>query len=157
MHVLVAVNQTKSSEKVIKWTIANLKVQPTDRISVLTSVEPPEELGFYLAAGAAMYSPTFIEEIKQTAENSAHQYLKKVLTELKSAFGNEIHIELLVAHGHARDEIVDYCNKQVKEHADHEHLLVVGSRQLNALKRAFAGSTSDYCLHHCDCPVLVIK
>jgi nucleotide-binding universal stress UspA family protein len=36
-------------------------------------------------------------------------------------------------------------------------ILVIGSRGLGTFKRAFLGSTSDYCVHHCQCPVIVVK
>lgn len=58
---------------------------------------------------------------------------------------------MVVGRGEVRDEIVDYV-ESVK--AD---LLVIGSRDLSTLKRTFIGSTSDYCVHHCHCPVMIIK
>lgn len=59
--------------------------------------------------------------------------------------------EMVVGRGETRDEIVDYV-QSVK--AD---MLIMGSRDLGALKRTFIGSTSDYCVHHCHCPVLIVK
>lgn len=76
-------------------------------------------------------------------------------------------VEMVVGRGEVRDEVIDYVTN-VK--AD---MLVVGTRELGALKRyhvnpctqrlspqlgrTFVGSTSDYCIHHCHCPVLVVK
>ncbi len=59
--------------------------------------------------------------------------------------------ETAVAKGDVRDEIVD-CVESCG--AD---LLIIGSRGLGAIKRAFLGSTSDYCVHHCHCPVVIVK
>jgi nucleotide-binding universal stress UspA family protein len=58
---------------------------------------------------------------------------------------------MIVGRGETRDEIVDYV-ESVK--AD---LLILGSRDLSTLKRTFVGSTSDYCVHHCHCPIMIVK
>lgn len=36
-------------------------------------------------------------------------------------------------------------------------VLIVGNRGMGALKRAFLGSVSDYCVQHASCPVIVVK
>ncbi|TPX65124.1 hypothetical protein SpCBS45565_g05401 [Spizellomyces sp. 'palustris'] len=57
----------------------------------------------------------------------------------------------IALRGDPRDELV-YKTKEL--HAD---LFVIGSRGMGAIKRAFLGSVSDYCVHHCACPVLVVR
>lgn len=42
----------------------------------------------------------------------------------------------------------------IEENAD---MVVVGTRGLGKVKRAFLGSVSDYCVHHSPVPVLVCK
>ena len=44
----------------------------------------------------------------------------------------------------------------VKECQD-ANMVVVGSRGLGAVRRTLLGSVSDYLVHHCHCPVLVVK
>lgn len=39
----------------------------------------------------------------------------------------------------------------------HPDVLVMGSRGLGALKRVLMGSVSDHCVHHCNCPVLIVR
>ncbi len=51
--------------------------------------------------------------------------------------------------GDAREELV-FKTDQLKP-----SMFVIGSRGLGAIKRAFLGSVSDYCVHHCKCPVIV--
>ena len=36
-------------------------------------------------------------------------------------------------------------------------VFIVGSRGLGAVKRTLLGSVSDYCVHNCACPVLIVK
>ncbi|KAJ0095759.1 hypothetical protein Patl1_14984 [Pistacia atlantica] len=36
-------------------------------------------------------------------------------------------------------------------------LLIVGSHSRGAIKRAFLGSVSNYCVHNAKCPVLVVR
>lgn len=57
----------------------------------------------------------------------------------------------IALRGDPRDELV----RKVKElHAD---TLILGCRGLGMVKRALLGSLSDYCVHHCECPVVVVK
>lgn len=58
---------------------------------------------------------------------------------------------MIVGRGETRDEIVDFVE------TNKAGILIIGNRGLGALKRTFLGSTSDYCIHHCHCPVLVVK
>lgn len=44
----------------------------------------------------------------------------------------------------------------VKE-CEHAQLVVVGSRGQGAVRRTLLGSVSDYLVHHCHCPVLIVK
>ncbi|WZY83659.1 hypothetical protein YC2023_030043 [Brassica napus] len=53
--------------------------------------------------------------------------------------------------GDAKDMI---CQAVEQMHVD---LLVVGSRGLGKIKRAFLGSVSDYCAHHAKCPILIVR
>jgi nucleotide-binding universal stress UspA family protein len=35
-------------------------------------------------------------------------------------------------------------------------VLVLGTRGMGTFKRAFLGSVSDYLVHHCTCPVIIV-
>ncbi|RHN58364.1 putative universal stress protein A [Medicago truncatula] len=39
----------------------------------------------------------------------------------------------------------------------HADVLVMGSRAFGPIKRMFLGSVSNYCAHHSECPVTIIK
>lgn len=53
--------------------------------------------------------------------------------------------------GDPRDELVRKA-QELKASA-----VILGSRGLGAFKRAFLGSVSDYVVHHCPAPVIVVK
>mmetsp|Transcript_11542 Transcript_11542/g.18806 ORF Transcript_11542/g.18806 Transcript_11542/m.18806 type:complete len:184 (+) Transcript_11542:187-738(+) len=53
--------------------------------------------------------------------------------------------------GNARDAICDWVE------AHKPDIVVVGSRGLGLVKRIVLGSVSDYLVHHCKCPILVVK
>jgi hypothetical protein len=56
-----------------------------------------------------------------------------------------------LSSGDAREII---CNGTKRWNID---LVVMGSRGMGALKRTFLGSVSDYCVHHCECPVAIVR
>ncbi|KMS94750.1 hypothetical protein BVRB_015640 [Beta vulgaris subsp. vulgaris] len=62
-----------------------------------------------------------------------------------------VRVETLIFEGDPKEEI---CKAVEQVHMD---MLVIGSRGLGGIKRAFLGSVSDYCAHHAGCPVLIVK
>ena len=48
----------------------------------------------------------------------------------------------------------DHSHTHTDENAD---ILILGSRGMSALKKAFVGSVSEYCVHHVACPVIVVR
>ncbi|KAH0462223.1 hypothetical protein IEQ34_009798 [Dendrobium chrysotoxum] len=56
-----------------------------------------------------------------------------------------------VVEGDARNVL---CDAVEKFSAD---VLVVGSHGYGAIKRVVLGSVSDYCAHHADCTVMIVK
>ena len=56
-----------------------------------------------------------------------------------------------VVEGDARNVL---CDAVEKFNAD---VLVVGSHGYGAIKRVVLGSVSDYCAHHADCTVMIVK
>jgi len=55
------------------------------------------------------------------------------------------------------EKMMDKNNKAMGEDLAKEFTLVVGSRELGFFSRTFLGSTSEYCVNHCPCPVVVVK
>ena len=121
-----------------------------------------------------------MDEIYKKATEDASTCVKAYQKLLEDRFSpsNAVPCEMVVGRGDTRDEIVDYVE------ACGADLLIMGSREMGALKRyqqsqwnfvslpffhhshitllrwlirTFIGSTGDYCIHHCHCPVLIVK
>ncbi|PKI32183.1 hypothetical protein CRG98_047419 [Punica granatum] len=60
-------------------------------------------------------------------------------------------VVLEVGEGDARNVL---CEAVEKHHAS---ILVVGSHGYGAIRRAFLGSVSDYCIHNASCSVVIVK
>eukprot|EP00899_Mesostigma_viride_P023226 jgi/Mesvir1/4088/Mv24197-RA.1 len=86
--------------------------------------------------------------LEKAAVDGARKLTADLAARLKDR-GLEYTIELV--RGDARESLVD----AVERH--NATMLVMGSRGLGALKRTLIGSVSDYCLHHVQCPVVVVK
>jgi len=78
----------------------------------------------------AIYSPTFLDEIYRKATDEATVCVKSFQHLLESKLGSGVvATELIIGRGDTRDEIVDYVEACKAE------MLVLGSRDMNALKR----------------------
>jgi nucleotide-binding universal stress UspA family protein len=147
MHVVVAVNESEPSLFAFDWMIENIiKESKNHKLSILTVVEPPVQAGYYYAASGgncfcyiiifslhcflAIYSANFLEEIYKKATEDATACVKKFQKRLEEKLGGDsVACELVVGRGDTRDEIVDYVE------ASKADLLIMGSRDMNALKR----------------------
>ncbi len=77
----------------------------------------------------AIYSANFLDEIYKKATEDATNCVKKFQKRLEEKLGGPIACELIVGRGDTRDEIVDYVE------ASKADMLIMGSRDMNALKR----------------------
>jgi nucleotide-binding universal stress UspA family protein len=120
-------------------------------LTIFTVVEPPIQSGYYYAASGAIYLPSFIDEQYEKATEEATRVVRDYQSLAEEQFENKLKCEMIVGRGEVRDEIVDFAE------ASKADLLIVGSRGFGTLKRTFVGSTSDYCVHHVHCPIIVVK
>ena len=153
MHIVVAIGDDKNGHHALEWALENV-IKPDTHLTILTIVEPPVQLGYYFAANAAMYTPDFVDQITKAAEDQATSLVRKLRALVKERFAH-LSVEMVVGKGEVKNEIVDYCNDKWKQ--DKNMMLVLSSRGLGQVKRVLLGSTSDYCAHHCTCPVLIVK
>ncbi|XP_021776008.1 universal stress protein A-like protein [Chenopodium quinoa] len=158
MKVMIALDESKGSFYALNWVLSNV-LKPV--ISTETNDNEERENLVYLVhvnlpfqtyvypAGPVVYTTTSVLESGKHAQEqiSAGIFARA----MKSCKDMKIKAEALTMRGEPKEVL---CQVAEQKQVD---LLVVGSRGLGVLKRAFLGSVSDYCMHHAHCPVLIVK
>ncbi|KAJ3074535.1 hypothetical protein HDU98_011037 [Podochytrium sp. JEL0797] len=140
--IAIAVDGSDYAECAVTWASKNI-LQPTDLVVLLNArpfVMPPGTV--YMDVG------NYIDQQESFQRAASHKLLRSFSGRLKA---QGFATKAIALKGNVKEELV---RKAEEVHAD---LLVIGSRGLGYLNRALVGSVSDHCVHHCICPVLVIK
>ncbi|KAK4581871.1 hypothetical protein RGQ29_025151 [Quercus rubra] len=160
LKVMVAIDDSDGSFYALKWAVDHLfvaiGVAPETSLEelgmvVLVHVQQPFQ-HFPVPAGpggVVFYPPTSVVESVRKAQGESSAMLLSRASQLCK--DKMVKAETLVLDGDPKDMI---CHAAEQMHAD---LLVVGSRGLGQIKRAFLGSVSDYCTHNAKCPVLIVR
>ncbi|GMJ09499.1 hypothetical protein like AT3G11930 [Hibiscus trionum] len=164
MRVMVGIDESDESFNALRWTLHNVcgcnitaaANEEDDGLRLITlslvHVHQPFHL-YYVPAGpasTAFYIPASVEEsIKKDQEHISKALLARASDLCKDK--TNVEVETLIFEGDPKEKI---CRATQEMHVD---LLVVGNRNLGKIKRAFLGSVSDYCAHHANCPVLIVK
>ncbi|KAJ3219724.1 hypothetical protein HK099_004619 [Clydaea vesicula] len=142
--IAIAIDQSNCADYAFNWAVKNLINPETDQV-VLLNVRPyitaPILYATIMTDKGDQYSKTD-EANKIYSHNLIRKYAEILIKQKVKCKG-------VALRGDPREEIV-YKVDNLK--AD---VLVVGSRGMNAFKRAFVGSTSDYCVHNCHCTVII--
>ncbi|KAL8129450.1 hypothetical protein V2J09_018605 [Rumex salicifolius] len=115
----------------------------------LVHVQQPFQSYVY-PAGPAVFATTtsVMESVRKAQAEIAESLFARAMKICKE---HHVRSETLVLEGSPKEMI---CQAAEQMHVD---MLVLGSRGLGQIKRAFLGSVSDYCAHHVGCPVLIVK
>ncbi|CAK7342173.1 unnamed protein product [Dovyalis caffra] len=161
LRILVAMDESDGSFYALNWALDHLVdgIVPTNEPSqeesgmvTLVHVQQPFQYHMYPAGpgGAAAFYATssIVESVRKSQAENATALLSRAKQMCKDKM---IKAETLVLEGDPKDKI---CQATEQMQVD---LLVVGSRGLGKIKRAFLGSVSDYCAHHAKCPILIVK
>ncbi|CAA7016169.1 unnamed protein product [Microthlaspi erraticum] len=160
--MMVAIDESDVSFYALQWVIdhfSNLLMTTAAaddaEVGMLTVVHVQSPFHHFAAfpagpggATAVYASSTVIESVKKAQKETSAALLVRALQMCRA---KQIRVETKVLEGDAKDMI---CQAVEQMHVD---LLIVGSRGLGKIKRAFIGSVSDYCAHHANCPILIVK
>ncbi|KAG5551803.1 hypothetical protein RHGRI_010032 [Rhododendron griersonianum] len=158
-RIAIAVDLSDESAYAVKWAVQNY-LRENDAVILLhvrpTSVLYGADWGSTLAEPLLSPSPSPSEESKQKLEDDFDNFTNTKTDDLARP--------LVDAH-------IPYKIHIVKDHDMKERLcleverlglsaVIMGSRGFGATRRngkGRLGSVSDYCVHHCVCPVVVVR
>ncbi|CAI5479568.1 unnamed protein product [Closterium sp. Yama58-4] len=152
--IAIAVDLSDESAHAVKWAVKNY-LRPSDHV-VLLHVRPTSVL--YGADWGAS------ETTEEAPDKETKQKMEDDFDALTVAKAKDLAAPLEEAG-------IQYKTHIVKDHDMKERICleveragvnacIMGSRGFGAEKRsrkARLGSVSDYCVHHCDCPVVVVR
>ncbi len=111
-------------------------------VSVASAIDPSLVTGTGFAGGVMTYDEK--NDLVDAQRSAAHEHAANVVDEL----GLE-GAEIMVLLGDAGHEICQLAGSLPAS------VVVLGTHGRSGIKRAIMGSTSDYVVRHCPCPVLV--
>ncbi|KAL3825658.1 hypothetical protein ACJIZ3_021687 [Penstemon smallii] len=164
MRVLVAVDDSDESFYALQWVLETLielqglatgeKENENDYFHstslMLTIIHVMEPFPYYVFPGIQPVFPT--TSIIQSANKSQQETASAILNRaVNMCTERKVKAKTSILKGDPKEIICDAAEQM------HIDLIVVGSRGLGKIKRAFLGSVSDHVLHRAKCPVLIIK
>ena len=141
-HVALAVDDSKPSRAAAKFLRSRILPESTT-VTILTSVESP------VTDFAARYlSESQLAELKRPVMRRATALVDGLRGEfIKEGYSVVTQVQM----NHVIDTIVKYVE------ANHDQLLVIGSRDLTKSERLHLGSVSESLLRHAPCSVLIVR
>ncbi|KAI8814452.1 hypothetical protein BJ742DRAFT_785462 [Cladochytrium replicatum] len=97
---------------------------------------------------APVRDPDWVEKLEAEAKEDSHNLLKNYGAKVLK---RGIACRAIALRGDPRDELVAKVDELKAT------CLIMGSRGMGQFKRALLGSVSDYCVHHANYPVLVVR
>ncbi|CAA2934904.1 universal stress -like isoform X1 [Olea europaea subsp. europaea] len=154
MNIMVAIDDSHESFYALEWVLDKLlkysggaapqTAEEQEHSKVVTMVHVIEPMPRHAFPSGGYV----VESASKTQEQNGARILSRGFDMCRDKM---VIAKTLILEGDPKDRI---CRAIDEMNID---LLVVGSRGLGQIKRAFLGSVSDYCAHHAKCAVLVVK
>ena len=138
-RIVVGVDGSPGAEKALRWAADEASLRHTELDVVSCWSAPPA-----ITPAAVVMSGEVSELLEKSARLAAEQAAR--IARLR---GHQITVHPILMRGSPGVGLVE-CS----EGAD---LLVVGRRGRSIAAELILGSTSEYCLHHAHCPVVVVS
>jgi nucleotide-binding universal stress UspA family protein len=155
-RIAIAVDLSDESAYAVKWAVQNY-LRPGDAV-ILLHVQPT-----YVLYGADWGAIDLSIDTEATDEES-QQKLEDDFDNFTTAKSNDLAQPLVDAQIPFKIHIVKDHDMKERLCLEVERLglsaVIMGSRGIGASRSSFKGrlgSVSDYCVHHCVCPVIVVR
>lgn len=144
--ILIAVDGSPQSKHAVEYAVSNI-LRQGDHVLVVHAQEP---LLNYIAVYEAdmVISPFNDPKIEMDRQRAGLAIAKECAKPIQEA---HFSCETRLLVGNPRESILEYVEQEGAS------LVIVGSRGMGTLKRTLVGSTSDFLVHHCKVPVLVVR
>ncbi|KAF5207606.1 Universal stress protein a-like protein [Thalictrum thalictroides] len=149
--LMVAIDESECSHYALEWALDNLpdyiSSSPSSSLYIFT-VQNLADFSYLQAASLGSSPPELLRAVQEQNNNCASALLKKA-KDICASRG--VTPKTISEVGDPKEVI---CSAVEKFNIN---LLVIGNNGKGAIKRAFLGSVSNYCVHNAKCPVLVVK
>ncbi|KAJ7972961.1 Universal stress protein A [Quillaja saponaria] len=147
--MVVGVDDSDHSRYALEWTLDHFFVSfasnPTFKLLLVHAIPSATSAVGLAGPGAADVLPIVDSDLRKIAST----VIEKAKELCSSKLVNDVIVE--VVEGDARNVL---CQAVEKHHAS---ILVVGSHGYGAIQRVVLGSVSDFCSHHANCSVMIVK
>eukprot|EP01134_Creolimax_fragrantissima_P004729 CFRG4729T1 len=143
--VLFAVDWSDASLHAVQWSKDNF-LRSDDQLKILWVLPDYTEVDMDDNGHISVPSDCS-KQTKQKVERANHM-LQDLKADLEK---DEYDLELFVESGDPRGFIPLYSDKLEAD------TVIMGNRGTNSIKKMLLGSVSDYCVHECKCPVLIVR
>ncbi|KAJ3268846.1 hypothetical protein HDV01_002165 [Terramyces sp. JEL0728] len=143
--IVFPIDASDHSKNTISWAIDNL-LNDQDQ-AILLNVRSGALHIFNYTHKVNVYDKETVVRIEEAEKSNSHDLLLKFA---KVLVAKKIHTKAIALKGEARSELVDTINSLKPS------MVVLGSRGLSNIATTLMGSVSNYLLHHCECPVLIL-
>jgi len=142
---IIAVDESKHSANALQWALENV-LNPNDELTILNvyETEPIVSIAAFNGHSITDLNVQLDEQTKKASEELVKGIAKQCEARGIKAYPKSI-------KGDAKHTIVELVNQQLP------CALLISSRGMSGMERFFLGSVSDYCVHSCKTPVIVIR
>ncbi|KAF8102194.1 hypothetical protein N665_0201s0472 [Sinapis alba] len=144
LKVMVAIDESKNSFYALEWAVEHLK-------DVMSAAPETGQEGGLLTLVHVNPFASATDSVPELMKKAGVQSTNLFTPALELCRAKMVKTETMILEGDPKEMI---CQAVEQTHVD---LLVVGSRGLGMIKRAFLGSVSVYCAQHAKCPVLIVR
>eukprot|EP00999_Lentomonas_sp_LEN2_P001171 NODE_2181_length_630_cov_73.882704_g2131_i0.p1 GENE.NODE_2181_length_630_cov_73.882704_g2131_i0~~NODE_2181_length_630_cov_73.882704_g2131_i0.p1 ORF type:complete len:151 (+),score=36.41 NODE_2181_length_630_cov_73.882704_g2131_i0:132-584(+) len=142
--LLVSVDFSDNAKEAVNWAVEQ-GYREGDTIAILSVADTTPS---YPAFDGGIVAAEVYSKIAEETKLAHTKLIQKFETDLKE--------KKIPYKGYLRTGVAKYGVVEAVEELKPD-MLIMGTRGMGAIKRALLGSVSDYALHHCDCPVVIVR